>query len=155
MFAMCWTDTSRWLGGCLDLIGDFSTASRKGVLISGQRGVEETFILAAEGATNVAFGPFAPFAKILLMAAREAHQGKGVRHRDLEETRERSAADELCRELGWLMDGKQSLPTIVWLDDAPVDRCKQRRFSGEAVPAGEEPKVAASGDCHALGAGME
>ena len=52
------------------------------------RGVEETAILAAEGVTNVAFGPLAPFARFLSTAAREAHRGKGVQNSELEETRD-------------------------------------------------------------------
>ena len=82
------------------------------------RGIEETAILAAEGVTNVAFGPLAPFARFLVAAAREAHQGKEVEHEYLKKKAERSAGDELCEELGWLMGGKRPLPTIVWLDDA-------------------------------------
>ena len=90
---------------------------RKGAEIGGI-GMEEAVTLAGEEVTGVAFGPFAPFARFVYAAAREAYQGKGARHRDLEEAAERSAGDELCEELGWLMGGSERRPTIVWLDDA-------------------------------------
>ena len=90
---------------------------RKGAEIRGV-GVEEAVIAVGEEVTGVAFGPLAPFAKFVVAAAREARQGKGARHRDLEEATKRSAGDELCEELGWLMGGSERRPTIVWLDDA-------------------------------------
>ena len=90
---------------------------RKGAEI-GATSVEEAVIFVGEEVTGVAFGPLAPFARFVVAAAREARQGKGARHRDLEEAAERSAGDELCEELGWLMRGSERRPTIVWLDDA-------------------------------------
>ena len=90
---------------------------RKGAEL-GEIGVEEAAILVGEEVTGVAFGPLAPFARFVVAAAREARKGKGARHRDLEEAAERSAGDELCEELGWLMGGSERRPTIVWLDDA-------------------------------------
>ena len=90
---------------------------RKGVEMR-EMGMEEVAVLVGEQVTGVAFGPFAPFARFVVAAAREAHQGKGARHRDLKVATERGAGDELCEELGWLAGGSERRPGIVWLDDA-------------------------------------
>ena len=97
--------------GFLDRLGKKGADLWKGV-------AEEGVTYAAEGLANIAVGSLAPVVKPVASAAREAVQGRGVRHRVLEEATERSAGDELCREIGGLMGGKKPLPTIVWLDDA-------------------------------------
>ena len=102
------------MGGAL--AGFRDSLRRKGVELRA-RGVEETATLAGEVATAVAFGPVVPLAKPFVVAAREVRQGKGARHRDLEEAAKRSAGDELCRELGELRNGGKRLPTILWLDE--------------------------------------
>ena len=97
--------------GFLERLGKKGADLWKGV-------AEEGFTYALEGVANAAIGSIVPGVKTTVSVAREAYQGKGVRHRDLEEAAKRSAGDELCRELGALMGGRRPLPTIVWLDDA-------------------------------------
>ena len=79
---------------------------------------EEGVTIGVEALAGIAVGSLAPVVKPGIKATRDAIRGKGVHHRDLEEAEQRSAGQELCREFGRLMGGKQPLPTIVWLDDA-------------------------------------
>ena len=101
---------------------------------------EEGVTYAAEGAANLALGSFAPVVKPVALAFREAYRERGLQHRDLEESTERNAGDELCLELGGLMGGKEPLPTILWLDDAQWIDPSSVEFLGKLFRSAKKEK---------------
>ena len=96
-----------------------------------RRVTEEGVTYAVEEFASFAAGSIAPVVKPVTAAFREAYRERGLRHRDLEESMERNAGDELCLELGGLMGGRRPLPTILWLDDAHWIDASSLEFLGK------------------------